>query len=116
MDNKDSVIIDNGDLRFSTVEDDAPKKPLGTEFKKQLKKDKEQRNRQVFWNKVLFFKNKGISAKIASTMDFVLSLYAIFFLLASSFMAIRYFWQGDWILALTGCVFIVVSIYLNEKI
>ncbi len=123
--NKD-LIIEDGDCEINIgdfidederFEKNPPKKALDKKFKENIKKENKKANalnkKKIFINALKELFN---SEKIFRTFDFLLNLFSISAIITSVIVTFKYFTDGEPYMTAVGCLFVYITIYLNEKI
>lgn len=92
-------------------------KIFNSELKKKIKNEEKKIKNAVLRNKFMnLFTNSNRIKSIASYMDFSLNIFSIIVIILGVVYTLNYIYCEKPIMALVGCLFIIVSIYLNEKI
>lgn len=102
------------DERF---EKNPPKKALDKKFKESIKKENKKANK-LNKKKIFIDGLKKIfdSERIFRAFDFLLNLFSISAIITSVIVTFKYFADGEPYMTAVGCLFVYITIYLNEKI
>jgi len=101
------------------VKDEPEKKPekvMGKGFKKQIKKEN-RKNKIAFAKKKFsnFFRLATVSS-LFRLLDFLLNVFSIASIIFGVIVTAHFLMEGNPYMVASGCVFIFIVIYLNEKI
>lgn len=112
--------LDEDDVKEKSNDEGDEKEKSDKVFGKQFKKDikAENRKRKIAFAKKRFTNIFGLSliSGLFRFMDFALNVFSIAAIIFGVLFTAKFFMEGNPYMVVSGCVFIFIVIYLNEKI
>lgn len=125
---KENVNVAEPDMRFGDDEeahrinknkkliDDGKKKEFKDIYKRGRKEPLREKVKRTKGKFLIKKKIKASGNSILRSLDFILNSVVIASTVAGIYYSIKYINSGNWIMTLCCCAFIIVTVYVNDKI